>query len=999
MFLANFASLFGGGSIIKKSFGVANMADERQILVASLREHFEGIVEATDLFLQNLSADNASREELEAARGANSVLKSECADWRKRALETNGALKELKRQFTELEQRSDKMRLLCVATIGSLKEHAPELYAKYNAELVALLGTEPAAEPVAEAAAATAAEPASEAAAAEPTAEPATEAAAEPIAEPVAEAAAVEPTAEPAAEATVEPTAESVAEAAAVEPTAEPVVETAAPPKKSSKHADPKAALRELVKVSMSAGRGLKGLKGASGSRRLKKAANKEAAVETPASHESASKPEENSDKPDPAAAEQSVVSSTVEPAAGTVTEATAEPAAEAATETTAEPAAEAATEATAEPATEAATETTAEPAAEVATEATAESATEAVTEATVEPAAETSAEATVEPATEAVTEATAEPVDEAAATEPVTEPEEEPIVNNSKLKLPMFTDGRLKDRLEVALDAALADRLDKISDIVEQTEDTEKLSPLELLPQFSEDIHFVVSDDLRIIDEVKAGFELSENGEYDLALAKFARLLKQDSYILQPNLAILHNYINMARWEDAYKAGLPLLYDTFGTDYWESYVKDMAQAVINKMSVDKSEIDTKKLLFVLALLCAKYPVTARKFLCLADAIAEKCPDEAALHYYLLKVGVTSASINNTVEALQEITTCPELFDELFEQAKDPINKKYKPVLDMIEALYLSSKDEAKDVEDKIESLVPLGPVQISPADIERYHSKVTADKVVGFMLNELFPKAGFEPAAWPERFNSIVEEAKLIPFNFKPAELFQRFNSRIFRLSNVELRYYDGQEQFFIKAFNFEKGKIFILHAKMAELTPAEQQFIILRKCFQLYHKHTQLWYSRLSLDDTMMCKLLETVVKMCIESGIEAAEPWLKVVGNYDADTPNLYRKISETITRLYRMTDYKPFLILKEFLFARRPFTSVLDGDANRFAAKAVGITEASYGLARLFAGMRSDYDILAQDGFCALYADLQAKDEFLRKSLQLLWTSYLQNNDYI
>ena len=74
-------------------------------------------------------------------------------------------------------------------------------------------------------------------------------------------------------------------------------------------------------------------------------------------------------------------------------------------------------------------------------------------------------------------------------------------------------------------------------------------------------------------------------------------------------------------------------------------------------------------------------------------------------------------------------------------------------------------------------------------------------------------------------------------------------------------------------------------------------------------------------------------------------------------------------------------------------------MLDGDANRFAAKAVGITEASYGLARLFAGMRSDYDILAQDGFCALYADLQAKDEFLRKSLQLLWTSYLQNNDYI
>ena len=946
------------------------MADERQILVASLREHFEGIIEATDLFLQNLSADNGSQEELEAARGANSVLKSECADWRKRALETNGALKALKGQFAELEQRLDKMRSLCSAAVGDLKDCAPELYAKYNAELAALLGIDSgadltaAAEPAAETAAETATEPAAEPAAevaTEPAAETATEAAAEPAAETATELAA-----EPAAEVATEPVAAAATESAA---------EVAAPPKKSSKHADPKAALRELVKVSMSNGRGLKGIKGASGGRRLKKVANKEATVEPSASHDSASSSEENSDKPDPAAA-------------ALTTEAVVEPTAESVVEAATEPAAAAATEPAAAAATEPAAETAAESADAVATESV---------------AAEVAVEPVVEAATEPATENMAEPA-AAAATEPVAEdaaePEEEPIVNNSKLKLPMFAVGRLKDHLEVTLDAALADKLDKISDIVEQTEEAEKLPTLELLPQLrSEDIPFVASNDSQVIDEVKAGLELSNNGEYDLALAKLVKLLKQDSYILQPNLAILHNYINMARWEDAYKAGLPLLYDAFNTDYWDSYAKDMIQAVINKMSADNSKIESKKLLFVLALVCAKYPVTARKFLRLADTIQEKCSDEAVLHYYLLKVGVTSASIDNTVEALQEITTCPELFDELFEQAKNPVNKKYKSVLEMIETLYLNSKDEAKIKEDKIESLVPLGPVQISPVDIKRYYSEEKAGKVVEFMLDKLFPKAGFEPASWPERFNGIIEEAKLIPFNFKPAEIFERLNARIFKFSNVDLRYYDGQEQFFVKAFNFEKGKIFILHAKMAELTTAEQQFIILRKCFQLYHKHTQLWHSRLSLDDTMMCKLLETTVKMCIESGVEAAEPWLKVVGNYDADTPNLYRKISETITRLYRITDYEPFLILKEFLFTRRPFTSVLDGDANRFAAKAVGITEASYGLARLFAGMRSDYDILAQDGFCALYADLQTKDEFLRKSLQLLWTSYLQNNDYI
>ena len=579
------------------------MADERQILVASLREHFEGIIEATDLFLQNLSADNGSQEELEAARGANSVLKSECADWRKRALETNGALKALKGQFAELEQRLDKMRSLCSAAVGDLKDCAPELYAKYNAELAALLGIDSgadltaAAEPAAETATEPAVEPAAEAAA-EPAAETATEPAVEPAAEAAAEPAAetaTEPAAEPVAEVATEPVAET-----ATEPAAEPVAaaatesaaEVAAPPKKSSKHADPKAALRELVKVSMSNGRGLKGIKGASGGRRLKKVANKEATVEPSASHDSASSSEENSDKPDPAAA--------------LTTEAVVEPTAESVVEAATEPAAAAATK----------------PAAETAAESADAVATEFV-------AAEVAVEPVVEAATEPATENMAEPA-AAAATEPVAEdaaePEEEPIVNNSKLKLPMFAVGRLKDHLEVTLDAALADKLDKISDIVEQTEEAEKLPTLELLPQLrSEDIPFVASNDSQVIDEVKAGLELSNNGEYDLALAKLVKLLKQDSYILQPNLAILHNYINMARWEDAYKAGLPLLYDAFNTDYWDSYAKDMIQAVINKMSADNSKIESKKLLFVLALVCAKYPVTARKFLRLADTIQEKC--------------------------------------------------------------------------------------------------------------------------------------------------------------------------------------------------------------------------------------------------------------------------------------------------------------------------------------------------------------------------------------
>ncbi|MGM9992038.1 MAG: hypothetical protein ACI376_04200 [Candidatus Bruticola sp.] len=937
------------------------MADERQILIASLREHFEGIVEAADLYLQGLSSEMAGKEELEAARGANSVLKSECSDWRKRAIEANKMVKDLKHKVAKLEERCIKTHQLCFNVIESLSSYEPELYKKYQAALQELEASSTELDRTTsdrteqdknnsdqdseqkkssdECAVESAVKLKNEPAQIESTQEETLVSATGNETDESVTAVASTDTAVPAASVNVntehkEPGAQVESEVrSAVDQTAEikkeadfqPITEIV-PSVDDMQHkvrADNKAALKKLIRVSMSSGRGLKGIKAAEVGR--KKVSDAKGASETSkesAEADSTSSSDKTEDTPDPPEG--------VAPG-GSI-------------------------------------------------------------------AATSSSSVNFESLDKSdESNSNFEPVaDQSRESEAV---KEEFIENNSRLKLPFLTKGRLKDSLEVALDKTLGGRLNSIEDIVNQTETDVKLSNLELLSQFGEDIHFIVSEDKQLIEEVKVGLDLSEKGEYDAALAKFAKLLRQDGALLQPCLAILHTYVNIARWEDAYKTGISLVYDTYPTQYWDKYIADMVQVLVHKLESANSDVEIKRLIFELALLHAKYPVTARKFLSLASSISEKIREDAAIHYYLLKLGVSSDSVETTIEALQEITCCPELFDELFMQAKKTVNRSKAPILNMIEALYLNSKEEAKKVEDRSVSLVPLGPVQISPSDIERFHSQATSGKVLSFMLDELFPRSEFSPPVWPERFKNILESSKIIPLHFGPAKVFERLNARTFKFKGVELRYYDGKELFFVKAAESEEGKTFILHAKLAELTPVEQQFIILRKCFQLYHRHTRLWHARLSLDDTMVCRLLSTVVEMSVENGAEVSASLIKVVKNYDADTSNLYRRISETITRLYRATGDKHFLSLKEFLFAKRPFTSTLDGDANRFAAKSVGITEASYGLARLFAGMRSDYDVLANNGFCALYADLQPKDEFLRKSLQLLWTSYLSASNYI
>ncbi|MGM9999391.1 MAG: hypothetical protein ACI38Q_08425 [Candidatus Bruticola sp.] len=988
------------------------MADERQILVASLREHFEGIVEAADLYLQSLSGDMAGREELEAARGANSVLKSECSDWRKRAVEANKTLKDLKRRLAQSEERLAKTHQFCLNVVESLSSCEPELYKKYRAALNDL-------EVISSDLQISVSEHTDKKSAQE-------------------KASASKPDGNVEKKAVSGDSAETVGTSSAHVGGAQKVTEAQVKSEAKVESGSEKVA-KAQVKSEAKAESGAEKVTEAQVKSEVKAESGAEKVTE--AQVKSEAKAKSGAQK----ATEAQVKS-----------EAKAESGAEKATE------AQIKSEAKAESGAEKATET------QVKSEAKAESDASKVAEdrqhkvradnkaalkklirvsmssgrglkgikaaeagrkkagsaksasETVKESAETdssssadSSDKTVDipdpPATSDFSSGAESPSEDSVGTDmtvkavdPIEKLEampEEPIENNSRLKLPFLTEGRLKDSLEVTLDRELGDRLSSIDDIIEQTEADERLSALELLSQFGEDIHFILSEDKQLIEEVEEGLALSEKGEYDAALAKFARLLRQDGALLQPCLAILHNYVGIARWEDAYKTGMPLLYDTYSVKYWDKYIIDMVQVLIHKLVSADTEVEIKKLLFELALIHAKYPVTARKFLRLASEIPDRIREDAAIHYYLLKLGVFSESIDDTVEALQEITSCPELFDELFIQVKKPVNKGKAPVLNMIEALYLNSKDEAKEIEDKTVSLVSLGPVQISPSDIERFHSQDTSGQVLSFMLDELFPRAGFKPPIWPERFKNILEASKLIPLHFEPAKIFERLNARTFKFKGVDLRYYDGKELFFVKAAESEKGKTFILHSKMAELTPIEQQFIVLRKCFQLYHQHTRLWHARLSLDDTMVCRLLSTVVEMCVENGAEVAASLVKVVKNYDADTSNLYRRISETITRLYRSTGDKHFLNLKEFLFAKRPFTSTLDGDANRFAAKSVGITEASYGLARLFAGMRSDYEILAQNGFCALYADMQSKDEFLRRSLQLLWTSYLQSDNYI
>ena len=564
----------------------------------------------------------------------------------------------------------------------------------------------------------------------------------------------------------------------------------------------------------------------------------------------------------------------------------------------------------------------------------------------------------------------------------------------------PLLEGDPYQRELEDVLNEALADELPLIEDILEQTEADVSLPQLEFLEPEDSDTRYVLSTDEELLESVRKGMTMSKAHEYDAAWELFNNLIQKDSHVLQPIWGLLHNYVLSSCWSEAYKVGIPVLHDTFSTDKWNSYALDMFKAMIHCLSDSVKPRERKRLLFHMAMVHAKYPATARKFLRLAENIKRKIPENSAIYYASLCLGVASDSIDDTIDSLKEITTCPELFDEFFKQAKDPKNRARLPVFQMLETLYLENRAKSKDAENHSRGPIILGPRSLSVSDVEIFSEGEDSSLTLEFMLNNLFPRANLSVLNLPSKFQHIVDESIDIPRGFEPAGMLERLNARSFRFPHMELRYYDkGDRDFFLKATETMQGNLFIFSSEMSKLSSAELQFVILRKCFQLYRHHMNIWHARQLLDDRMMCQLLNTAIDICLETGTDIPIYFINEAKSYDLNDPNLHGRIAGTITRLHRTTNRSEFQMLKEFLFARRPFTSILDGDANRFAAQFVGITDASYGLARLFVGFGEKYDLLEENGFCSLYADIDPKDVYLRRSLQVLWSSYLQNDDFM
>lgn len=927
------------------------MADERQILIASLREHFEGIVEATDLFLRTTDnggdeEEGASLAELEAARGANSILKAESAEWRKRALEMKEELKSSDLRAQELANCCEKLGKLCQLVLQRLKDYDNKAYLYYQNYFDNLVNAisphvtitilaqpkgkaksseteSPAAKEAPEKAAPLAAE------AAEKRETPTLK---EEDPKPLAEE---KPALEESSKHEVSSLASKEVEAQGDKEKEEPQsLESEESSKVSKEKRDPVSALRERIRgVSIHKKRALA---------EKKKAKEELPPVKTVAAPQV-----------EAPAAEEVVVQEEVQP--------------------------------------------------KVEIKLAAHSAPQlGMASSAPEPAPPTAEMPVVEENKEEVKEApAAEPVLTPAPPEskkeeapPAPEPEE-PVA----LEFPLLAHDPERHKLEVLLNEELQREIATISDIIEQDEVSVTLPKLEFLSSTFGRPTFGTSDDPQLLEKIAQGREMLDKGQQSAGWDHFRQLIEEYGELLPLQFNLTRALVMGSCWEEAYSVGMPLVYDMAKSDDWDLYATLMAKALINCLKVAEEAADRRRLLFYLALINRDYPVTARKFLRMA--VQEGGPmeslEKAILHCYLLRLSAAGKGLKleDDLSALQEITVCPELFDELFSLADEPANKANAPAIKMLEALYLTSKSEAKQAEAGASGPRRFGPMRVTTADVEYFHNDESSGLIVEFMLNQLFPRAGYTAPSCSARVDKILADSKPIPFGFEPAGTLERFNSRLFKFPSLEIRYYQGEEKFWLEVSSSESKTTFVIHADMARMSAMEQQFVILRKCFQAFH-HTSLWTSKSDLEPAMTLTMVQKAIEICVETGTEVPILLASEAKNCSLEKPNFSGRLQSLLNRLYRATKRSEFKILREFLFSERPFANILESDANRFAAKAVGLTEASYSLVRCEKGFAKDYEEISENGFCNMYCNLKEDEEYLRAALQRLWVSYFQDD---
>ena len=506
------------------------------------------------------------------------------------------------------------------------------------------------------------------------------------------------------------------------------------------------------------------------------------------------------------------------------------------------------------------------------------------------------------------------------------------------------------------------------------------------------DELPFRRASDPALCARIEEGMKLVVLEKFDNAWDIFQELAQEHPDVLEIQEGLFYNYFGSFCFNEALEIGRRILVEELESPGADRFVTAMHTVLIERLKAVRDAVERKRIFLNLAEIHLDDPPQALEFLTRAQRIPGCGPLDARIHYYRLhlQVGDAAEQFRDVLGALEGLADHPELFDHLDRVSSQVRIRAFRPAAQVVLALVRQGREAAAEAEK--EGGERVAAVDLDPNLIEEEHDE-RVDQIVEFLLNRLLPR-GEVAVPFPDpEFSALLADSQPAPAGWKPAELLDRLAWRLFRQKKMQVHLYSGEEAFWVRAVPEPKPQV-LFHPEVANLPALEQQGLALRVLFHLHHRHFHLRRAAEILDNPTRCRLLGLTRDVVEETGTDVSDSLEREIDSLDPERPDLDLWLDQMLKRLYDHCLREEFLILRDFFKPGRLFLNRLEGSADRFVSRLVGLTAASYGIVRTELGRTPLFQELEKEGFQALYRPPLPTWRSHRARLQRLWVGALR-----
>ncbi len=495
------------------------------------------------------------------------------------------------------------------------------------------------------------------------------------------------------------------------------------------------------------------------------------------------------------------------------------------------------------------------------------------------------------------------------------------------------------------------------------------------------------VTQDATLLAEVEKGMTMLKHLNMDESFEFFSKLHQDHPNVAQVEAGLFYNYASFSCWMEAYEIGRRMLPVMIRTKDNAQFVTTMTTVLNERIGQSRSMAEKKRCLLELAELHLTDSEQAVDYLRRAKRIPNPIRGEGRIDYYLtcLLAGTPEDRSTYVRNYMGSVADSERVFTHLDEIYKENRHRAQAPVARAIVALGKGSAERAQAAE--VEAGAPLAPVEPDPDLLEQNWSKAEPG-ILKLFLDNLITRAKVSARFPAPRFHEWLDQSKPAPDGWKPKVQANEDNDAIFKLGRLTVHRYEGPDRFMVRAAP-EPEVTLIVNQQAESLPEGQLRFFLLSALFQVKRRHLHLYRAAEALDDEGRVRLLLACRDHVLQSGVDITDALTRKIDGFSAATPDFSKSLQTLLEQLYEHTLSDEFDQLREFMFDPAPFREQLEGAADRFATRLVGLCQASYAAAY---ESLTDHDLLEKarrDGFRVLYRKPPETHREARLRLQRIW----------